>query len=152
MAKDKTKSRRRQRRDILTDSVEIPTYKEREWQKRHVAEQKQSSWCTIHYPREGKYIGHINSLGERHGEGLLQGDNGMSYEGNWECGLMSGSGVKMFPSGDRYEGNHKNGQRCGWGYYLWNCGDKYTGMWAGSVMEGEGCFVWACGDMYSGMW
>mmetsp|Transcript_23444 Transcript_23444/g.39767 ORF Transcript_23444/g.39767 Transcript_23444/m.39767 type:complete len:604 (-) Transcript_23444:259-2070(-) len=154
MAKDKAKSRRRQRRDRdpLTDSADIPTYKEREWQKRHVAEQKQSSWCTVHYPDEGKYIGHINELGERHGEGLLQGDKGMSYEGNWECGLMSGSGVKMFPSGDRYEGSHKNGQRCGWGYYLWNCGDKYTGMWEKSVMEGEGCFVWACGDMYTGMW
>ena len=154
MAKDKAKGRRRQRRDT-EESVRVdspPSRKERDWQKSHMTDQKQNSWRTVHFPQEGKYIGHVNMRGERHGEGFLLGSKGMCYEGSWEGGLMHGSGVKMFPSGDRYEGHHSAGQRKGWGYYLWNCGDKYTGMWEGNVMHGQGCFVWASGDMYTGTW
>ena len=154
MAKDKAKSRRRQRPNTSSDNSEVspPSRRELAWQKTHLIDQKQNSWRTVYFPQEGKYIGHVNAQGKRHGEGFLLADNKMCYEGNWKDGLMSGYGVKTFPSGDRYEGSHEAGKRCGWGYYLWNCGDKYTGMWEGNVMNGQGCFVWSCGDVYTGTW
>ena len=151
MPKDKAKSRRRQRHNS-NDGEENISRKERDWLQAHLPEQKKSSWRTVYFPHEGKYIGHVNARGQRHGEGFLLGEKGMCYEGTWEDGLMSGVGVKQFPSGDRYEGNHIAGQRSGWGYYLFQCGDKYTGQWVANVMEGQGCFVWAGGDMYSGSW
>jgi hypothetical protein len=153
MAKDKgvKKARRRQRRET-EETVELPSRKEREWLKRHLSDQQQSSWRTVYFP-EGKYIGYVNDLSQRHGEGFLQGEKGICYEGSWERGVIHGEGVKIFPSGDRYEGRHAAGQRSGWGYYLWTCGDKYTGKWEKNVMHGYGCFVWAStGDVYTGLW
>lgn len=116
MAKEKARSRRRQRHHSNSeDNTEVTSRKEREWQKTHLVEQKKSSWRTVYYPNEGKYIGHVNSQGLRHGKGFLLGEKGMWYEGDWEDGLMSGEGAKQFPSGDRYEGHYVAGQRNGWG-------------------------------------
>lgn len=152
MAKERggKKGRRRQSRVVLDE--DRVTQREIEWQRKHISEQKMPSWKTLYIPSEGKYIGHVNASGQRHGDGILLGEQGVCYEGKWENGSICGFGIKTFPSGDRYEGKMKEGQRHGWGYYLWNCGDKYTGMWKRNLMNGQGCFVWACGDIYTGQW
>ena len=61
------------------------------------------------------YTGGTNALGEPHGKGFEEYENGDSYEGEFKDGKAHGQGVGKFANGSRYEGQFKDGEPHGQG-------------------------------------
>jgi hypothetical protein len=68
--------------------------------------------------------------GRPHGSGIMQWENGITYEGEWCDGLYHGQGGKLYSNGGGYVGQWISGKREGWGTSL------YDGKWGYDRWEG----------------
>ena len=123
-----------------------------------------------------RYIGQVDSLGNRCGYGVSYGDynnviytgqwlnneehgigaftweSGIHYEGDCQFGQASGNGIMTFPDTGVYVGSFLWGDRSGYGLFRWINGDQYEGNWIGDKMAGTGTYTFADGYTMSGTW
>lgn len=81
----------------------------------------------------GSYI-----LGERHGRGKMNWDNGEQYEGDWFAGLKHGIGRYVWSTGEIYDGEYKLNMMWGDGKLSFQNGDCFEGkFWRNELKEGK---------------
>merc|ERR1711966_640629 len=95
----------------------------------------------------GTFEGDLNDEGQRHGFGVLQCDNGNSYEGEWKKDKRDGLGIARYSSGDVYDGQWQKGKRQGHGVMYIDAGDTYIGSWNNGLKHGAGTYHWADGEV-----
>ena len=133
------------------------------------------------YPGIGRYSGGARQQ-ERHGRGLFTFENGDSYNGEWNNGLMHGYGEYTWSDGQKYAGDWENGKHDGRGFMSWSenvsartKGGRYTGSfkqgkrvglgsetlvghcvyageWQDDKRAGRGTLKWDNGNTYDGEW
>ena len=87
------------------------------------------------FPHPG-YSGPLNELGQKHGRGVFQYDNGDCYDGDWINNRKDGHGRYQFANGDVYEGAFVNGLKHGHGRYYYTNGDIYDGQFQEGYIKG----------------
>jgi hypothetical protein len=95
----------------------------------------------------GKYVGDLNSRGERNGYGTFVADNGNEYEGEWKNDKREGHGKAKYNTGDVYIGNWVNCKRHGLGTMYIENGDVYEGNWQNGFKDGPGTYRWRDGEL-----
>jgi len=100
----------------------------------------------------GVYEGHLDSLGEPHGRGIVTWENGGKYDGEWVDGKANGHGIMNYGNGDRFEGGWKDGCRFGHGTHHFKDGGVYEGQWRNAAPDGQGKMTLKNGSHYEGMW
>lgn len=65
----------------------------------------------IHYANRNRYEGEVNSIGKRHGVGVMFWENGDRFEGHWKIGKRHGFGVMYMLDGRVTEGLYEH-DRC----------------------------------------
>ena len=107
---------------------------------------------------KGTYVGPVDDNEDYHGKGCLKWDDGRSYDGNWEHGVMSGYGkMRGFDEDPRkppwtYTGYFSENMQHGDGEMVWDNGDKFKGVWKKGLRDGDGVFIKANGDKLKGKW
>ena len=101
-----------------------------------------------------KYVGQVVN-GLREGKGILYGDNGDIYKGDYRNDKLEGKGIYYHNNGGRYEGDYRNSKREGKGIYYFNNGNRYEGDWRNDKKEGKGIAYFnngnrEMGDFYNG--
>lgn len=76
--------------------------------------------------------------------------NGVTYEGGFAEGNLSGKGNMVYPEIGTYIGEFKNGNKHGEGQFIWNDGDKFSGIWDNDLMNGHGNYTFADGSTLVG--
>lgn len=66
---------------------------------------------------------------ERHGKGLAEWKEGLTYEGEWERDMQNGEGLESKKDGSLYQGQFFNGKKQGYGEYRWADASFYKGQW-----------------------
>ena len=74
-------------------------------------------------------------------KGILELDDGSSYEGDFVNCSRHGTGMFTLASGSRYEGNFKNGKRDGQGTFIFASGLIYEGSYKDGKRHGPGVFI-----------
>jgi len=87
-----------------------------------------------------------------HGEGVMTWQNGTSYKGGWEHGIMEGKGVSKMGTRTVHRGGYLNGKRHGAGRVLERDGAVYIGRWHKNKKHGKGREVQADGTVFLGRW
>tara|TARA_X000001036_G_scaffold350815_1_gene331590 strand:+ start:712 stop:1866 length:1155 start_codon:yes stop_codon:yes gene_type:complete len=100
----------------------------------------------------GYYDGTVNSVGQPHGRGLAEFDDGTRYEGDFWDGEVDGLAIGSAPHGGTFEGRFERGQLHGLAKYVWSNGKVYRGQWVHGKRSGAGECVDAAGVRYSGEW
>jgi hypothetical protein len=103
-------------------------------------------------PMTAFYEGSHNTLGERHGTGVMRWRNGDVYEGEFFRGSRQGTGTLNFADGSEYVGDWWNNYMHGQGTRRFVNGDIYVGEYRYSRCEGTGRFYFSNGDLYYGNW
>lgn len=135
----------------------------------------------ITYPNGDEYLGAVNDLKKRHGEGTYtiappptdedaEEDEEATkkvlpfvYSGSWINGERSGVGKLSYPSGDSYYGQFEHNMQHGEGTYKYANGDIYSGQWVQGQRSGQGCYeyasnksklvgTWVDGEISNGKW
>ena len=112
-----------------------------------------SSDGTTTWTEDGNtYTGTIEN-GVLAGEGKAEYANGSVYEGNFVNGAADGQGKCVFPNGNIYEGEWVDGKMTGYGkFYFAATGSVHEGMWENGLRNGEGKFTKADGEVWVGTW
>ena len=72
------------------------------------------------------------------GYGILTGEDGFRYEGEWLAGEITGKGIATYSNGDVYEGTFVNGRRQGQGTIKFANGRSAKGNWQdGALIDSE---------------
>ncbi|KAL7466265.1 hypothetical protein ACHAXS_006555 [Conticribra weissflogii] len=95
-------------------------------------------------PADESYVGQRNSIGQRHGKGVMKYTNGCRYVGQFLHDKRHGFGKCWYPNGCIYVGYWVDGKRDGLGKMLYLSGDIYEGEWMGDQRHGVG--VYHCTD------
>ena len=88
--------------------------------------------------------------GELDGPGKTYVNNGDTFIGNYEKGMLNNKGVFVDVAGDVYEGEFKDNIMEGQGQETFVDGSAFKGEYKGNKKNGEGKFVWADGSFYLG--
>ena len=96
------------------------------------------------------YVGEVRA-GRPHGYGRYQHRSGLSFDGIWQRGSMSGSGVLKTPDGMDYAGQVKNGVPHGTGRQFVD-GTLYDGSFANGMRNGYGALTRFDGEIVQGLW
>ncbi|XP_028332963.1 radial spoke head 10 homolog B isoform X2 [Gouania willdenowi] len=73
------------------------------------------------------------------GVGVFTRDDGLKYEGEFQCNVPMGKGTYTWPDGSSYEGDVYNAIRHGEGKYIYSTNNvTYQGQWYEGVMHGKG--------------
>ena len=99
-------------------------------------------------PDGGRYYGPL-AHGLRQGEGTVEWDGGVRYEGGFLKGLFEGKG-KLVGHGEEYAGEFKAGQYAGQGRLKSQDGRKYQGEFVAGRMHGHGEYTTPDGQIYDG--
>jgi hypothetical protein len=128
---------------------------------------------TVCYKDRSIYIGHLNTSLQKHYFGILFGEDGSKYVGNFKNDNVHGYGRLIYPEGDYYEGEFlngkfdkhgvygrlsgiiykgewRNGERNGRGTEYRDDGSCYIGDFLNNNKMGNGTYKWAEGDIYEG--
>lgn len=94
---------------------------------------------TLQLP-EGRYTGEIQN-GKPQGKGIIffndsNAYNRVSYEGDWQNGVISGQGTMVWKSGERYEGGWFNGQKSGTGT-IYSAADNGASKIVANFVKGD---------------
>jgi hypothetical protein len=92
----------------------------------------------------------IFRYGELDGPGKTYVNNGDTFIGNYEKGMLNNKGVFVDYAGDIYQGEFKDNIMEGQGQETFVDGSAFTGEYKGNKKNGEGKFVWADGSFYKG--
>ena len=99
----------------------------------------------------GLYIGEMNSIGFKHGRGVLIDPHGKSfYVGYFDNDLKEGHGIIYYEQNKpKYIGNFKRNKICGKGRFYYVNGEKLEGDF-NEVGEGLGVYTFADGASWKG--
>lgn len=97
---------------------------------------------------KGIYFGGI-SEGRQDGPGILLYQNGSSYQGNWQRGVLHGKGRYIHEDGTTYEGEWEMSVAKGYGKYYLD-GGVSEGFWENNDKNGPGEETWLDGNSYKG--
>jgi len=86
---------------------------------------------------EGRYLGQVNSLGQRNGYGIQNYTEGSSYEGYWYKDALHGLG-NLQTAEKICEGNWAQGNFTGWGSCKYESGVISSGHWKEGQLQGYG--------------
>ena len=100
---------------------------------------------------DGTYIGEMNSIGFKHGRGvLLMPHSNMFYVGYFKDNMKEGYGKIYYEEGkEKYIGEFKNDKPYGRGKYMYPNGESLEGEF-NEVGEGQGCYTFADGSTWRG--
>lgn len=106
---------------------------------------------------EGRYTGEIQN-GKPHGKGMIfyndsNAYNRVSYDGEWQNGVICGQGTMVWKNGQKYEGGWFNDQKSGMGTYYAtgdNGASKIVGKFVKGDLVGDITMYAANGDRYEG--
>lgn len=90
------------------------------------------------------FVGFRNPGGERDGYGVMRGQDGSVFTGQWARGCRDGRGTLFF-SGGVFEGQWRNGHAHGEGIVHFKNGDIFRGWYKNSQKFGQGAYRWADG-------
>ena len=98
----------------------------------------------------GIYSGQYDSVNLcPQGDGIMQFDNGDTYEGSWSQGKKHGTGKMTYRNGDIYDGSWENDMKHGHGVYTWSNGCMYDGDYKNDKRNGTGSFKNWTGTIYN---
>eukprot|EP00927_Polykrikos_kofoidii_P044401 TRINITY_DN38379_c0_g1_i1.p1 TRINITY_DN38379_c0_g1~~TRINITY_DN38379_c0_g1_i1.p1 ORF type:complete len:978 (-),score=93.08 TRINITY_DN38379_c0_g1_i1:175-3108(-) len=95
------------------------------------------------------YVGRKNCEGQYNGYGVLRGEDGTTYAGQWKAGFREGHGTLFFEGGV-LEGQWKESMAEGIGIIRFRNGDRFKGEFRGNRKHGEGTYYWKDGSWASG--
>lgn len=101
-----------------------------------------------YYPtddHEHKYEGQTRK-GQPNGEEKMTLQNGETYEGHWEDGVMDGHGKLSYLEQDKrdyYEGLFKRNKQNGSGKLVWKGGEVYHGNFKDGLPHGKGIYTYS---------
>jgi len=95
------------------------------------------------------YMGFRNVRGEREGYGVLRGQDGVIYAGQWVGGRRDGHGTLFF-GGGVFEGQWSQGGAHGKGLVHFKNGDLFQGHYRSNKKCGQGAYHWADGAEEAG--
>ncbi len=121
------------------------------------------------YPNGDSYVGEVNDLKQRHGQGVYtiapqKGEEeeeaeedanaiAHTYSGSWVNGKKEGLGRMSYPDGSSYYGHWADNQPNGEGSYTYPNGDIYSGAWLNGARQGNGTYLFAANDsQLVGVW
>ena len=84
----------------------------------------------------GRYAGGWAD-GKPSGKGVMEWDNGITFDGEWRDGQFHGFGAKRYSRGGGYEGQWESGKRQGRGTTFYAYG-RWEGPFEGDRPHGEG--------------
>lgn len=97
---------------------------------------------TFIYSNGNEYRGEFY-LGKRHGKGVMELPSiGITYEGEFNNGDMTGFAKITYKDGTLYEGYVVKGKRNGKGKIDYIDGDEYEGDFHGNLKQGYGTMLW----------
>ena len=99
-------------------------------------------------PDGGRYYGALVD-GMRQGQGRVEWDSGVRYEGSFANGIFDGRGKLTGPT-EEYEGEFKAGRYTGQGELKYQDGRKYQGEFAQGQFQGSGLYTAPDGQVYEG--
>ena len=111
------------------------------------APQDDPKWVKLEYADGGKYEGHIDEQGRRHGPGLFIDRNGNVHDGSFHCNRREGHFTIKYSNGETFAGEFFNDKRHGEGTHFFKDGSKYHGEYEGDMRHGRG-FYWTQHDYY----
>lgn len=91
---------------------------------------------TIVFPGEGVYSGQLRGQ-IFHGQGIWEGEFGITYTGEFKNGYFHGTGTMTFANGATYEGEFKQGYMHGHGVMTFPDGHTHEGVWDNSEFLGD---------------
>lgn len=74
------------------------------------------------------------------------------YEGDFRDNIMEGNGQETFIDGSSFKGEYKNNKKNGKGKFIWGDGSFYQGDLLDNHFHGHGIYEWASGLKYKGQW
>ena len=100
---------------------------------------------------DGLYIGEMNSIGFKHGRGVLLSPHGKTfYVGYFNNNMKEGHGIIYYEQNKpKYIGNFKRNKLCGKGRFYYTNGEKLEGEF-NQVGEGKGIYTFADGASWKG--
>lgn len=121
------------------------------------------------------FVGYLDNNNEKITNGILYGNNGDYYEGEFINDKKEGYGILIYKNGTRYEGVLKNNKHNGYGKLIqldgevfigeWkdgkingngvryhSNGDRYIGCYINNIRNGNGHYIFTNGDSYEGNW
>jgi len=97
----------------------------------------------ITYVNGNIYIGELDELFQKNGQGRMTYDNGRVYEGEWVDDIRTGRGILSSPElGNIYEGEWRNGWFNGHGIYRYPDGVVYDGNFSDGCFNGDGTMTY----------
>lgn len=127
------------------------------------------------FPNGDFFVGYLDNNSEKITNGILYGNNGDYYEGEFINDKKEGYGILIYKNGTRYEGVLKNNKHNGYGKLIqldgevfigeWkdgkingngvryhSNGDRYIGCYINNIRNGNGHYIFTNGDSYEGNW
>ena len=74
------------------------------------------------------------------------------YEGEFKANIMEGQGKETFIDGSAFEGEYKDNKKNGEGTFVWSDNSFYQGELKDNHFHGHGVYEWASGLKYDGKW
>lgn len=102
----------------------------------------------LSYSDKSEYLGTILK-GQRHGKGVLRGENGVIYEGEWKYDNFEGQGKLISEDGSIYIGTFLNGKKHGVGKNE-KGNTIYEGEFKDNLKDGKGKEIYPNGNIYEG--
>ncbi|QTN29099.1 peptidase C13 [Rhodoferax sp. AJA081-3] len=99
-------------------------------------------------PDGGRYYGALVD-GLRQGQGRVEWDSGVRYEGSFANGVFDGKGKLTGPT-EEYTGDFKAGRYAGQGELKYQDGRRYKGDFAQGQFHGSGVYSTPDGQVYEG--
>ena len=97
------------------------------------------------------FIGNYEK-GMLNNKGVFVDFAGDVYEGEFKENIMEGMGKETFIDGSAFEGEYKNNKKNGKGKFVWGDDSFYQGELKDNHFHGHGIYEWASGLKYNGQW
>ena len=103
----------------------------------------------------GYYFGEISKVENElipNGVGIMKGNNGGIYTGEFVNGIKQGHGVFRWKDGSSHKGRWNDDKRNGYGELISMDDSIYSGNWVADKKNGHGIFKYKSGNEYNGEW
>jgi hypothetical protein len=97
------------------------------------------------------FIG-IYEKGLLNNKGVFIDYAGDIYEGDFKDNVMAGIGQETFIDGSTFKGEYKDNKKNGQGHFVWQDGSVYKGELKDNLFHGYGVYEWSSGLIYKGEW
>ena len=97
------------------------------------------------------FIGNYEK-GMLNNKGVFVDFAGDVYEGEFKDNIMEGIGQETFIDGSAFRGEYKNNKKNGQGKFVWGDSSFYQGDLKDNHFHGQGVYEWASGLKYNGQW